>query len=80
MESRGRQYFARRLLPGILGASCAVGVLFGLLNGYYLLAFSQVAIAAAMVLTFFGTEAKGKVYRCLTWFCLGVGGDNANLG
>lgn len=73
MESRGRQSFAWRLLPGILGVGCVIGGLFGLLNGYYLLAFSQAAFAVAMALIFSGAEAKGRVYRYLTWSCVGVG-------
>lgn len=66
MESRSRQPFVRRLLPGVLAASCVVGSLFGLLNGYYLLAFSQVAFATAMISIFFGAETRGNVYQHLT--------------
>lgn len=73
MQSRGRQSLARRLVPAILGIGCAAGSLFGLLNGYYLLAFSQASFAAAMILVLLGSETRGTVYRYLTWIFLSTG-------
>ena len=73
MGFRNGRSLLLRWLTGFLGISCIVGTLFGLLSGYYLLAFSQIAFAAAMALIFFGAETRGGAYFYLTWACLGAG-------
>lgn len=73
MVPRSRRSLRHRLLPGILGAGCVVGTLFGLLNGNYLLAISQGFFAAAMALIFFEAEGRGVPFNYLTWACLGLG-------
>jgi hypothetical protein len=73
MEFRNRWSLLTRLLTGALGISCIVGALLGLLNGYYLLAFSQVLFAAAMFMILFGAQTKRTVYFYLVWACLGAG-------
>lgn len=62
-----------RLLTAILGIGCVVGAFFGLSDGRYLLALSQIAFAAAMALIFFGAGARGRAFFYLTWACLGIG-------
>lgn len=71
MEPLGHRLLRHRILPGVLGMGCVVGALFGVLNGAYLLALSQIFFAAAMALTFFEAESKPFVY--LTWTCLCLG-------
>lgn len=73
MAPRSHRSLKHRLLSGILGVGCVVGTLFGVLNGSYLLALSQIFFAAAMTLIFFEAENRGKHFVYLTWACLGLG-------
>lgn len=73
MEFRNRWSLLSRLLTGALGVSCIVGAFLGLLNGYYLLALSQVLFATAMFMLLYGAETKRGAYPYLVWVCLGAG-------
>jgi hypothetical protein len=73
MEPHSPRPLRHKLLPGIFGVGCVAGTLFGVLNGLYLLALSQIFFAAAMALIFFEAEGRSKFFGYLTWACLGVG-------
>ena len=73
MEFRNRRSLLLRFLTAALGIGCIVGALLGLLNGYYLLALSQVFFAAAMFMILLGAETKRRAYLYLVWACLGAG-------
>ena len=73
MEPRDHRSPRYKLLPGIFGVGCIVGTLYGVFNGLYFLALSQIFFAAAMALIFFDAEDRSKLLGYLTWACLGIG-------